>query len=73
MPTPLATISPRFSGVLLRAKTPRKCPCGTSITSPVGTSVTSPGCTVMSTLDGEIESRRAGGLIRGSGTAGSSR
>ena len=37
-PTPLATIKPFFSGVLLRANIPRKWPSGTAMMSPVPTS-----------------------------------
>src|SRR6266550_5314515 len=48
MPTPLATISPRLSGVLLRARMARKCPDGTSMTSPVGTSPICPGASLIS-------------------------
>src|SRR5688500_387893 len=48
MPTPLATCSPRLSGVLLRAKIARQCPVGTSMTRPVRTSAISRGRTVMS-------------------------
>src|ERR1051325_7956803 len=47
-PTPLATISPRLSGVLLRAKMARKYPDGTSTTRPVGTSAICPGASLMS-------------------------
>src|SRR4030095_3209575 len=48
MPTPLGMTSPRVGGVLLRAKMPRKCPVGTSITSPVRIRVICPGGTVTS-------------------------
>ena len=71
-PTPLATISPRFRGVLLRAKIPRKNPCGTSITSPVGTSRTVPGSTVTLRRRRQIEARRAGARRRAAGLPGSS-
>src|SRR6266511_1011183 len=47
-PTPLATASPRLSGVLLRAKMARKWPVGTSIMRPVRTSAICPGPMVTS-------------------------
>src|SRR5262245_33034645 len=48
MPTPLATCSPRLSGVLLRAKIARQCPLGTSIMRPVRTKTIRPGGTTTS-------------------------
>src|SRR4030095_1743870 len=42
------TSSPRLSGVLLRAKIPRKCPVGTSMTRPVRTRATCRGLIVTS-------------------------
>src|SRR5262245_51719267 len=47
-PTPLATISPRLSGVLLRAKIARKYPVGTSMTRPVRIKVICRGATTTS-------------------------
>ena len=46
--TPLETISPRLSGVLLRAKIARKYPVGTSMTRPVRTRAICRGATTRS-------------------------
>ena len=70
----MATISPRLSGVLLRAKMARKCPDGTSMTRPVGTSAICPGASLTSCDAARSKPGRFFGAVRiGRGTVESSR
>src|SRR6185295_16816497 len=72
-PTPFATMRPRLSGVLLRAKIPRKYPRGTSMTRPVGTRAIWRGATVTSADADRSNPADSAVAYVGRGTVASSR
>src|SRR5215212_7689323 len=72
-PTPFATIRPFLSGVLLRAKMPRKWPGGTWMTRPVGTSAIVPGAMVTSAFAARPKPAAPGVWYAGRETVGSRR
>src|SRR5215203_3950772 len=72
-PTPFETTRPRFIGVLLRAKMPRKWPVGTSMTRPVRTSTISRGRTVTSCAAARSKPADSSVPYAGSATVESSR
>src|SRR5690606_15299336 len=73
MPTPLATIRPRLSGVLLRATIARQWPLGTSITRPVRTRTMRPGGITTSCAAARSKPAASSVAYAGRGTVGSRR